>query len=72
MNACTNVLEDGGGQYAANVDEDINPEDEELELDRNRAQTAEYLIQDFVTRLEVQKCSQRKRKSQQLTVMLLC
>lgn len=42
------------GKDSNNVHEGISIEDEELDLDRDRAQMTEYPTQDFFTRLKVQ------------------
>lgn len=50
----TQGLEDCDGEDAANVDEYIKTADKESELDCDRAETTEYLTDDFITHLEVQ------------------
>lgn len=54
MDAWTEVLEDCDRKEADEIDEDIRIEDENLELDRDRAETTAYPAQNFFTHLEVQ------------------
>lgn len=54
MNKMTQALEDHSGRDANSVEGDIQIEDEEVELDLERAQTVEDPIQDFFSRSEVE------------------
>lgn len=58
MNAWTQALEKRDCKDFPNVDEDIAIEDEETELNRKPADKTEYLKQEFVTRLNVQRMIQ--------------
>lgn len=54
LDAWRQALQDYNGDDAGNVDENLNIQEKESELDRERSQTTEYPAQDFVTRSKAQ------------------
>lgn len=69
MDVCREALEVHTGKNLANLDKEIQIDNEESELDRERVDKKQYPTEDFVTRLELQKWSQPKWKSLHPTEM---
>lgn len=66
------ILEVCNGEGADNVDEDIEIEDEELELEIDRAWVTKNITPEFATKSEVQAMIAAHLEIRHSSVMLLC